>query len=862
MAGRHSLPALSAGAAAMAMPGDEATTTEDARGAPLPPGASLPPGLRIGAYRVVRELGRGGMGAVYLAQRADEAFEKQVAIKVISPGTSSDQVLARFMRERRILARLEHPHIARLIDGGSTADGLPYFVMEYVEGQRILDYCDQRRLPVAERLKLFLAVCSAVAHAHRNLIVHRDIKPGNILVTAQGEPSLLDFGIAKLIESGDPDALQATAVAFTPRYASPEQIRGEPLTTATDVYSLGVLLYELLTGQVPYRLKGLQPLELMKAIVEQEAETPSAALERTLERTLPAAAPSDPPVSAASRLGEGSAEALRKRLRGDLDAILMMALRKEPQRRYPSVDAFAADVGRYLEGRPVGARRGSLAYRSRKFLRRHRWGAAAAAAAVALLAASGANVVVQSRRVARERDRAERISRFLMDLFAVSDPGEARGNTITAREVLDKGVAQIAGDLKEQPAVRADLMDTMGQVYDRLGLYEKAAELLRESLALRRRSAGAEPAALARTLNELGNVLLDKGEGAAAEPLYRESLELRRRLFGNQSKEVAESLNNLASVVSDQLAQYDEAERLFTESLAIKRALLGAESVAAATTLGNIAIVRYKKGDRAGAQVRFRDALAIQRKVLGDDHPSVAGTLANIGVVQEESGDSAAAEQTYREVLAIQRKVLGAEHPDIAATVSNLANAVNHARRPQDAEPLYREAIALNSKFFGADSSDVAGNLVGLAEVERQRGRIDEAETLLRRSAAIRERKLGPQHPELAESLTPLAKTLGQRHKLAEAEAVARRALAICEAKLLAGHPALADAQLALGVALAEQGRFADAEATLLRAWQGLTPQAPPSLRREAVEALVQLYQGWGKSDEAARFKALLAATS
>jgi serine/threonine-protein kinase len=782
---------------------------------PASPEPGLPAGKRIGSYEVRSLLGRGGMGAVYLARRADDVFEKKVAIKVARGALGSPEEVERFKRERQILARLEHPLIARLLDGGATEDGLPYFVMEYVEGRPIHAYCDERRLDSAGRLALFLQVSSAVEYAHRNLIVHRDIKPGNILVTAEGTPRLLDFGIAKLVDhAAGAEPTQATSLAFTPWYASPEQVQGEPMSTATDVYSLGVLLYELLTGHGPYRIATLKPLEVMRAIVEQEPEPPSAAVDRTVRYSSgsgDAQAVLTP--WSVSRTRDGTPERLRSRLRGDLDAILMTALRKDPARRYPTVQAFADDIRSHLEKRPVRARRDSVLYRAGKFLRRNRWGVLAAAVVLCAMAAAAVNFVLQSRRVARERDRAERVSRFLVDLFSVSDPGEARGSTVTAREVLDRGAARIETDLKEQPEVRADLMETIADVYDRLGLYDQAARLARESLLFRRQTERRDPAALAATLNLLGNILVDRGELAEAEAAYRESLDRRRRLFGPESREVAESLNNLASVV-EPLGRYDEAEKLLLESLALKQKLFGHENQRVATTLMNLGVIRYKKGDLDGSEARFREALAVQRKVLGEDHPEVASTLQSLGVLQDERGWHDEAEKTYREALDLQRKVLGQEHADIVTSLTNLGNALSHAGRLADAEQAYREALPMSRKFYGTDSLDEAAVVVGLSDVERRRGRLAEADALAREAVRIREARLGADHLDTAEAL------------------------------------------LALGRALLDAGRFPEAEAALLRGLGLLEAKGGLARRRaEAREAVRTLYEKWGRPAEASRFR-------
>jgi serine/threonine protein kinase/tetratricopeptide (TPR) repeat protein len=793
----------------------ELTTFDETRlKAPLPR-QELPAGLRVGPYAIERELGRGGMGAVYLAARADQAFEKKVAIKVTRGTLGSPEAVERFKRERQILARIEHPNVARLLDGGATDDGLPYIVMEYIEGRPLHAYCDERRLPTAARLRLFLTVCSAVEYAHHKLIVHRDLKPGNILVTADGVPHLLDFGIAKLIDpDAGPGALQATQVAFTPWYASPEQVLGDPITTATDVYSLGVLLYELLTGHGPYRLSTLAPLDVMRAVVEQEPEAASAAIDRTVRF---ASADGGPgvrltPVSV-SRTREGTPERLRQKLRGDLDAILMTALRKEPDRRYPSVEAFAQDIRSYLEGRPVGARKNNALYRAGKWLTRNRWGVGVGAVVFALAAGAAANAVVQSRRVARARDRAERVSTFLVDLFTVADPGQARGNTVTAREVLDKGADRIREDLAEQPEVRADLMDTMSKVYNGLGLYDRGADLARESLAFRRQAADRDPQALAHTLNLLGNILMDKGELKQAEGVYRESLELYRRLYGGESLEVAKMLNNLSSVIDPQ-GRSEESDRLLLEALEIKRKRLPPDDPSIATTLANIGVNLYRRGDVAGSEVRLREALAIQREAYGEDHPEVAFTMQQVAVLLDEQGRYPEAEQAYREALAIQRKVLGQEHPDIVSTLTNLADTLSHAGRLDDAEDVYLEALPMSRKLFGPETTDTAHLLVGLGDLERRRGRLGEGEAAAREALAIRETQLGPEHPDAAEA----------------------RAL--------------------LGRVLLDGKRYAEAETALLRAAELLDKQPTlESRRREVRDALGQLYERWGRPAEAARYR-------
>ena len=789
----------------------------------------------IGPYRILRELGHGGMGTVYLAARADEQFQKRVALKVIRSGADSAVVVSHFKRERQILASLDHPNIAGLLDGGTTDEGLPYLVMEYVEGEPLLAYCDSRSLPIWERLKLFQAVCSAVQYAHRNLVVHRDIKPGNILVAVDGTPKLLDFGIAKLLNpelAGE--AATATAMVMTPEYASPEQARGDRITTATDVYSLGVVLYELLTGHHPYRLASRQPLDVLKAISEQEPERPSAAVDRTEERTAPQSGQTirvTPESVAQTR--EGSPEKLKRRLRGDLDNILMLALRKEALRRYASVEAFSDDVRRYLEGLPVTARKPTLGYRAGKFVRRHKAAVAAAAAVISLVIGFAVAMAGQSARVARERDLAEkeratalreretaqRVSSFLVDLFKVSDPSEARGNTITAREVLDKGAAKIATELKDQPEVRATLMTTMGAVYRNLGLYDKAVPLLQEALATRRALLGSDHKDIAKSLNALANLLRRKGDYPSAEIHYREALAILRRLPGDDA-DVAATQNNLAIVLTER-GDYATAELMHRDVLATRRKLLGNNDPAVAQSLGNLANVLMWKGDYAAAETLQRESLALRRKLLGNEHPDVATNLDNLAIVLYEKGDFVGAENFVREALALWHKLLGNQHHFISQSLNNLGNILADKGDRVAADRVLQEAVAMGRNVLGDEHPDVAMYLVSRAE------------TLCR----------------------------GRRH--VEGALLARKALATFRKTLPDGHLFIAVTESVIGGCMDLSGRHREAEPLMLKSYPVIAAKTGErSLEsRKALHRIVTLYQVWGKPDKAAEYEDKLAAS-
>jgi serine/threonine-protein kinase len=731
--------------------------------------------------------------------------------------------------------------------------------MEYVEGRAIDEYCDHRSLSIPDRLKLFQKLCSAVEYAHRNLIVHRDIKPGNVLVTGEGIPKLLDFGIAKLVNpvlSGEGGTL--TGLAMTPEYASPEQARGEPVTTVSDVYSLGVLLYVLLTGHLPYRFKTRQPLEILRAVCEDEPEKPSTAVGRTEQSE-------DRVITAEEvcRTREASPEQLKRRLSGDLDTILLMALRKEPSRRYQSVEALSEDLRRYLEARPIKARKATFSYRTGKFLRRNWAGVSGTAVVIVLVVGFSASTVVQSRRLRKESDKASRVSSFLVDLFKVSDPGEARGNTVTAREILDKGADKIRGELKEEPEVQATLMDTMGTVYESLGLYDRAEGLLRDSLGIRRRVLGSEHSDVATSLRNLAHVLLNKGDYTGAEALYRESLVMSRKAYGNEHPDVASNLSGLGSVL-DRKGDYGGAEALYREALAMRRRLLGNEHPKVAESLSDLAAVLDESGrDYAGAEALDREALAIFRKLLGNDHPSVAITLTNLAVVLDDKGDYAGAVPLYREALAMSRKLHGNEHPSVATILTNLAVVLNQEGDHVEAEAIGREAVAMWQRLLGSKHPFVASTMMTLGHALHDQGKLPEAEEAFRESLEIRRKALPPQHVDTAYSLVGLAEVLAEEGRTPQAEAMLREGLEIQRKALPNGHPDIAEAESDLAACLIRMHRFEEAESLLLGSYPILrAKQGAGKATGDARQHLIDLYTAWGRPDKAREYAATPASPS
>ena len=685
-------------------------------------------GVRIGAYEVLRLLGRGGMGSVYLALRADRRYRKEVAIKILKRGLDTEEIQRRFLQERQILASLEHPNIARLLDAATTDDGLPCFVMEFVEGVRIDHYCAAQRLSTVQIVRLFRTVCSAVQAAHQNLVVHRDLKPSNILVTANGTPKLLDFGVAKLLDPESfPQTVVPTALPYqpmTPNFASPEQVRGEPITTASDVYSLGVLLYLLLTGRPPYRVDFHRPTEMERVICEVEPERPSLAASRERDTV---------DAESLGRLPEGSAQRQRRRLAGDLDTIILKALAKEPRRRYGSADQLAEDLRRHLEGLPILARRPTFRYRAGKFLSRHRTAVMLVILSAALLLAGivatswQAHIANQARgRAEAERGWAEEVAAFLEELFQVADPDQAQGETITARELLDRGAVRIAR-LADRPQVQARLMDTIGRIYQSLGLYADAARHLEHALEIRREVLGEEHLESAESLDNLAGLIVEaRGDYALAASYIREALDLRRRRLGNEHEEVAESLNNLAHVLQIQ-GDLKTAESLLRQALAIKRKRLGEEHPAIANGLNNLAGLLTTSGDHESAEALFRETLAMRRKLLGEKHPDVAESLNNLGLTRFQLGDLAAAEKYFRQTLELQRQILGEEHPDVAQGLRNLGVVLTHRGEYAAAERLLLRSLEIYGKSLQKDHPKLSSTRERVARLYDAWGRPEAA---------------------------------------------------------------------------------------------------------------------------------------
>ena len=763
---------------------------------------------RVGPYRLERVLGQGGMGTVYLARREDDQYRRQVAIKLLRRDDRSPELLDRFRAERQILAGLEHPNITRLYDGGADSDGRPYLVMEVVDGLPIDLYCDHGHLPIERRLRLFLEVCAAVEHAHRRLLVHRDLKPANILVTADGVPKLLDFGIAKLLGGGRIDlTVQPTRSGvrpMTPSYASPEQIRGEAVTTASDTYALGVLLYRLLAGRSPYRLQRHLPHELERAILELDPERASDAVERVTDR-------SEPTPAAIAKLRATTPQELRRRLRGDLDNIVAKALDKRPERRYGWARELAEDVERHLADRPVSARPDSLGYRLGKFVRRHRLAVAAGTVVAALLLGFSVIATLQSARIRDQRDvarqeraKAEQVTQMLTGLFQGADPFGPSGNDVTAREILDRSGERIA-ELEGQPELQATFMGIVGDVYMELGLLDQAAPLIESSLDLRREIYGDQHPEVAQSLHLLSQLRSNQGDDVSARDLERQALELRRKLFAGDHPAVAESLNFLG-LAALQSGELDPAEALFREALAMRRKLFDEHSFEVGQALNNLALVLHSRGDYEAAEPLYRQSLEAWRHVYGDDHAEVALSMANLAGLLQDLEDYEAAEALMRDSMEIARRQLGDEHPRVFIVQYLLADLLYEKGEFAASERLSQEALALGRRTFG------------------------------------------PDHPRIAHALTGLARLRLATGEVAGAERLSREALAIYRDKLPAGHWRTARVESVLGAALTAAGRFEEAEPLLVGAYPVIRDQIGDRepMTRDALSFLIDHYEQRG----------------
>ena len=791
-------------------------------------------GQVFGAYRLISLIGQGGMGSVWLAERCDGRFEVRAAVKLLNVALVGHAGEERFRREGKFLAKVTHPHIARLIDAGVSAAGQPYLVLEHVNGQPIDSYCNDRALAIEERIRLFLDVLEAVAHAHANLIVHRDIKPANVLVTVDGQVKLLDFGIAKLMDEDSPRGqaadhraltLEAGAV-LTPEFAAPEQLSDDQVTTATDVYALGVLLYVLLSGQHPVGAAVRSPATLIRAIVDIEPRRMSDAVAGWTEATGSLA-------QHATQCGT-TVSKLRRTLRGDLDTIVAKALKKQAPERYPSVTALADDLRRFLRHEPISARPDTLRYRTARFVRRHVRGVATTAA---LVAVAGGLTMFHTSQLATERDRAQReaakaakVSEALTGLLMGADPivNRATSDGLTVRGLLDAGAARVQAELADQPEAQAEIFTVLGRLYRRYGVFDKAQQLLEQALVSGEKVFGAEHERLAQTLNDLGALQTDKGDYASAQRNLERALAMRRKLLGPEHAAVAVTLVELSRIYQD-LGFNDRAEPFAREALAIRRKALGDDHREIAVSLSAVASVLRLKGDLASAETLLRQSLDLNLKLRGEDHPNTGASLHDLALVAGTRGDSSTAESLFRQALNTERKMLGDRHPSVAASLNGLSRVLVAQHRYGEAALALQEAVQIARDSLGGDHQSVALYSSNLAAVHLAGKHALAAEPLLRE--ALRIRVLSP-------GLVPL-----------------RRRTFVEDDWSVGGIKSL------LGAVLITMARYGEAETILLEARRDLDglPRPPHRDVEANVTRLVQLYEAWGKRDKAAMYRAQLA---
>ena len=777
-------------------------------------------GRVVAKYELVSVLGRGGAGTVFLGERADRQFSGKVAVKVVDRSAAADLGI-RFRAERQILASLNHPNIARLIDAGETEDGQPYLVMEYVEGQPLDQYCDERKLDLRKRLKLFIDICSAVQYAHQNLIIHRDLKPANILVTADGTVKLLDFGIAKLLNNGNgsntiSELTRMNERLLTPEYASPEQIIGGAVTTASDVYSLGIVLYRLLTGLRPYDLSGAtSQLEMERSICVADPPRPSANVQRAMHS---GPAEGELAIAALALARSISPERLRRRLVGDIDAIVMRALRKEPQHRYSSVERFVADIHHYLDNEPVQARQGNWVYYTQRFVRRHTTAVIASVGFLIFLTAVAIVMSIQRQNIAaaleratQDRERAEIVSQFMLDVFSAADPYINSGKEPTARFLLDQAAQNIQDDLSQQPEVRARLLEAIGRSYRRLNKPERAVAYLQDSLRIQRQ-------------------LLQKDDAS----------------LGSVITEIAIALRNQGRI--------EESDGYFSEAVQISRQSKDQQSEAHAKLLVDLGRLEKLRSNPMQALDHLDHALKLMRAIKGPKDPEVGAILAEMSNIKVWLDDLEGAEVAARAAVEIYQSVAPG-YPDRVMAEYYLADVLFNRGHIDEAAPLFEGVLAAQRRLYGDKSSATAETLASLAQVRAAQKNFGTAEKLIREALDAHRESSSTAYREIGYLQTMLGTVQMKQGHFADAEQTLKDTLVLFSQNIRGDHQYIASAEHYLGEALLAQQKYREAEVVLLSAverWKRTGASTWRSAR--SASALGEALQGQGRTDEAEQY--------
>jgi eukaryotic-like serine/threonine-protein kinase len=774
-------------------------------------------------YELIRKLGEGGMGQVWLAEQVTPV-RRQVALKLIKAGMYDEAVVQRFQSERQSLAIMDHPAIAKVFDAGTTPQGQPYLVMEYVPGLPITEYCDQHKLIIRDRLELFIQACEGVQHAHQKAIIHRDLKPSNILVIeVDGKPTprIIDFGLAKTTAaqvSGESLFTQVGQFIGTPGYMSPEQVNlsGRDIDTRTDVYTLGVVLYVLLTGLQPFEIKRREKPSLeewLRQLREEEPPNPSTKVSGDKDTS-----------SATAEARSTEPKQLVSLLRGDLDWITMKALDRDRERRYGTPSELAADLRRYLDHEPVTARPASAGYRLRKYARRHRVAVGVGAGLVAILAIFSVVQTLQLRettqqrdhakqerdRANQERDRAARITDFMTNMFKVSDPGGTHGSSVTAREILDKASNEIGKGLAQDPALQSQMLSVMAWSYENLELYAQAHELAQRALNMRLDLHGADDRKTLESMTQLGRILNAQGHFADAENLERQALVSERRVLGPEDRQTLETMDQLATIWGAQ-GHPDEEEKLEREVIEIATRTQGPESDQTLSSTMHLAWALQNEGRYQEAEQSYRRLLDIQRRIRGPDSPEALGVLGDLALAIQAQGRLAEAATLDREVLATTRRVLGPEHPNILGIMINLANNLMQTGGLAEAEKLMREALALiKQRNLDSDYPNTPAVQFSLVQILLAESRLQEAEKLNREVMASTDQALGADNPNIAFGQYLQSSILIKEGRYKEAETLARGALEVERRTPGLGQMEPNILQL-LGSALAHDHRYGEA---------------------------------------------------
>ena len=764
-------------------------------------------GRRVGPYRITRLLGEGGMGVVYLAERDD--LGTQAAVKVLRDAWVSPSRRERFAAEQRLLAQLNHPSIARMYDAGTLDDGTPWIVMEHVEGVPLTDACRSRALGLRDRLRLFRTACEAVVHAHQHLVVHRDVKPSNILVREDGTVKLLDFGIAKQLELGAADRTQTGLRLMTPAYAAPEQVRGQPVGVYTDVYSLGVVLYELLSGRLPLDSSTRTPGEAERAILEAEPERVSVA---------------------ARAAGEPFVQASRAAW-SDLDVLCATAMHKEPARRYASVDALIRDIDHFLAGEPLDAQPDSFRYRASRFVSRNKRSVAAAAAVVLIIAALNVFYTIRlttARDLAvEEAARTGRIQRFVTQLFQGGDEAAGPAESLHVVTLVDRGVRD-ARSLSSEPVVQAELLQTLGGIYEKLGKLERADTLLREALQRQTDARGAWSVEVGSSLVALGQLRTDQAQYAAAESLARAGLAITSAKLPATHPRVAEATEALGRALVDK-GDYVAAIPVLQEAVRLRSAR-GQQSAEFASSAYELANAHFYAGHYDISDSLNRIVLAVHRHIFGERHPSVSDDLINLGATQFERGNYAEAEAIFRQALEITKSYYGPDHWKVAGNLTMLGRSLVKQSKFDEATQIIKEALAIRERVYGPVHPNVASTVNELGGIALQTNRYDDAEAAFRRMISIYSIVHKNKHYVIGIAQSNLASVLMARGDNKGAESLYRQAIAMYEATLPAGHTNIGIAKVKLGRSLLRQGRFAEADRESRAGYDILAPQLNPSV--------------------------------